>query len=448
MNNETIEFIINLPRRGFRFTARQIYSVLKKIFQYRDPYNTIQLYKPDLDVKIIEKDYEISKNFPKYSMLMPVLNEAFTIDKVLQSIEQQTYLPDEVVIVDGGSNDKTIENIEQYQKNSSLNIVVVLSPVKNLGYQRNLSVETAKNNLVLNIDAGIELDKNFATNMLGPFLEYEDIDLVGGIHHATIKYGYSKYFSPPTKAEHFKCSIKPYGTVVAYKRDLALKAGRYPEYLSYAGEDTLFFYYYQKISKKWIFNKNAFILWNHPNNLEAANRKLYHYMLGNFEIGLWPYFYYDYLFFSFLHIANLNLPIFKANYSNFLLRQSYVEVEKRKIKGICCIISKNRIDDDISEKIRNYTFKMIENNYKVFFVNCNKKSDTILKKVKSYLDTDITLLELIPYKYFSIENLSKRYGAFLNDAIFVIDIDDQDVIATIKEAKNNNLKNIKIMYDV
>ena len=48
----------------------------------------------------------------KISLISTVLNEEQTIDKFLDSILNQSVKPDEVVITDGGSRDKTLLKIE------------------------------------------------------------------------------------------------------------------------------------------------------------------------------------------------------------------------------------------------------------------------------------------------------------------------------------------------
>jgi glycosyltransferase involved in cell wall biosynthesis len=447
MNKDTIEFITNLPRRSFRFTARQIYSVLKKIFHHKNPYNFIQLYKPDLHIQIVEKDYIVDKNFPKYSVLTPVLNEASNIERVLASIESQTYLPDEVIIVDGGSIDNTIELIENYKKKSKLNIIAVQSPIRNLGAQRNFALKQARNNIILHIDAGTLPDKNYAVNMIGPFTEYENIDLVGGVSLPMIDCKWSGYFTFRDRKKHFKFHNKPNGNVVAYKRDIRLKA-LFPEYLTCAGEDTLFFYKYQKLSKNWVFNRNAFILWDVPTTIEESRKKLRLYMLGNFEIGLWPYFYYNYVLYSLLYklgySINIDFELFQKHKKDFLPKQAQIEIQKRQIKGLCFIIANARIEDDSSKKHREYAIKMIDKNYKVFFIN---QEDNRRNSQKIYLDTDITLLELIPYKYFSVEDFYDRYGVFLDKSIFILTQDIEKLSVSIDSLKKN-CPNIKIMYDI
>ena len=48
------------------------------------------------------------------SLIVTVLNEADTIDQLLESVVAQTCLPDEVVVVDGGSSDRTWQRLHAW----------------------------------------------------------------------------------------------------------------------------------------------------------------------------------------------------------------------------------------------------------------------------------------------------------------------------------------------
>ena len=50
----------------------------------------------------------------KTALISTILNEENTIDDFLNSILNQSILPDEVIIVDGGSSDKTLTRIRKY----------------------------------------------------------------------------------------------------------------------------------------------------------------------------------------------------------------------------------------------------------------------------------------------------------------------------------------------
>ncbi len=467
------EFLITI------YMKDSIIKFIRKIFDFSTPYDSIALYSPKLKIDIIEKSYKVNNEFPKYSCIVPVLNEEKTIIPTLESIEIQQPLPDEVIIVDGGSSDSTLDKISEYKKHSKLWIKVLISPVKrNIGYQRNLAIEYAKNELLMNVDSGTILDSNYAANMLGPFLEYKDLDLVGGVHYPKVKYLWSRLF---TRKEHFVKNLEPYGACIVYRKKIAQKIGKYPEYLTYAGEDTFFHYKYKKAARNLVLNKAAFLLWEHPPTLKAMIKKKLSYGAAKFEIGLWPYFYYKKLFHPILKWVVKFSPI-NLFYKGFLKQQTFIEIEKRDIKGLCFIFSKLPIAQN--KKQRDYAVNMIADNYKVFFINDSKYNLSSSALVSSarvrdprthlhdssssgedprthnnafvgsrvkhendgkryFLNTDHSLLELISYKDFSLKLMRFRYGEFMDKAVFILDKND-NILPEILRLKSN-CQNIKIL---
>ncbi|MCC8368651.1 MAG: glycosyltransferase family 2 protein [Rickettsia endosymbiont of Oxypoda opaca] len=433
--------------------AKYAHTFIRKIlkiltYTYPNIYKHISLYSNDLKIHIIDKDYSVNDQFPKYTIITPVLNEEDNIIEVLKSIEEQSLKPDQVIIVDGGSSDQTVKKINLYKESSKLDILLLFSSEQNIGHQRNMAIDHSRNNLLMNVDAGTYLNKNYAANTIGPFYKYKDLDLVSGVHYPKHKYTWSVYLSP---VKHFEFRVEPYGACLVYRKDIALKIGKYPEYLTYAGEDTLFCYKYKKESKTWIFNKKAFLLWEHPTTLEATKKKLFNYMIANFELGLWPYFYSSYLL-----KPNINLGwqsnILQNNYKKFLQKQAEIEITKRNIKGLCFILSSTSIDNlskgkDNREKI----LKFIENNYKTFFINFNTVSfsniaKNTVKRNALFLNTDHTLLELLYYKYFSIADFEARYKEFLQNSLFIIQCLDKTICKNIFALKKH-FNNILVVYE-
>lgn len=378
-----------------------------------NPYRYISIYPTNMLIDVIDTLYEPTKSFPKYTTITPVLNEEKNIFDVLVSIENQTCLPDQVIIIDGYSEDTTVRIINDYKNSSKLNIEIISSKIRNIAHQRNLGIKHARNEIIINVDSGTYLDPNYAASMLGPFAENPKVDLVGGVHYPKMQYPWSMQFSPEV---HFKHRLDPYGACVAYKKDIAMSIGCYPEYVTYAGEDTFFAYKYKKRSHHWVLNKAAFMLWDHPDTLEKFQIKICHYLVANFEIGLWPYFY---------NGARFHLPLwigyffkhFRKNYSTFLKRQSAIELDKRNIKGLKFILSPKRITDPENEALRELTIKLISDNYKVFFIDFADKPPKNSAPV--FIDTDHSLLELIHHTKFRINSFKKRYGKFIENAEFI-----------------------------
>ena len=76
----------------------------------------------------------------KISVIIPILNEEKSLKQLLDSLLKQTLKPDEIIICDGGSSDKSIFIIDSYnKKNKTIKLVNKESTCRGSG--RNLSIK-------------------------------------------------------------------------------------------------------------------------------------------------------------------------------------------------------------------------------------------------------------------------------------------------------------------
>ena len=78
----------------------------------------------------------------KVSIIMPCLNAKKFIEESIESIINQTLKELEIIVVDAGSVDGTVEIIKSYQKKDS-RIKFIESSKKSLGYQYNIGIHNA-----------------------------------------------------------------------------------------------------------------------------------------------------------------------------------------------------------------------------------------------------------------------------------------------------------------
>ena len=88
------------------------------------------------------------------SVVIPCFNSVATIERALRSVEHQTTKPHEVLVVDDASSDDTLSCIEQYARNSSLNIrVIKLSMNSGPSVARNTAWNVASGEFIAFLDA-------------------------------------------------------------------------------------------------------------------------------------------------------------------------------------------------------------------------------------------------------------------------------------------------------
>lgn len=104
--------------------------------------------------------------YKKVSFYIPCYNAADHIGRCLDSVLGQTYPIDEILVVDDGSTDCTVEIVTKYP-------VKIIRHKKNrgLGSVRNTAVKNAKNEFVAAIDADVTLTPTWLEKLMGHFDE-------------------------------------------------------------------------------------------------------------------------------------------------------------------------------------------------------------------------------------------------------------------------------------
>jgi glycosyltransferase involved in cell wall biosynthesis len=119
---------------------------------------------------------------PFISIIIPVKNFERTIEKTFEYLLNVDYPRDswEWVIADGGSTDKTIEIIKNWQQKYPFIKLVEVPNCPSPGFARNKALQVVKGEFLLFTDADCAPDKNWANEMLRHFHRDPKIAAVGG----------------------------------------------------------------------------------------------------------------------------------------------------------------------------------------------------------------------------------------------------------------------------
>ena len=116
------------------------------------------------------------ENSPLVSIIMPTYNRAKVILNAIRSVLNQTYENFELIIVDDGSKDNTL-NILESLHNDKLKIVKsVLN--KGASYARNLGLNHSNGKYIFYLDSDNDWHPNYLKAMVGAFLELPDADAI------------------------------------------------------------------------------------------------------------------------------------------------------------------------------------------------------------------------------------------------------------------------------
>lgn len=213
----------------------------------------------------------------KVSVCITTFNEENSVKKLLDSIKLQTKKPDEIVIVDGGSKDKTIEKIREY-KNTKL----VISKGASIAKGRNIATKNSSNEIIVMTDAGCIAYKNWIKEITKPF-ERKETDVVAGFYEMIGKTNFQKALKPflGIMPENFKDDFLPSTRSIAFRKNVWKKVHGFSEKFDRAGEDTDFDSKIIQNNFLIVRNKKAIVKWEVPDNLKDACLKFFYYARGD-----------------------------------------------------------------------------------------------------------------------------------------------------------------------
>ncbi|MFO7928520.1 MAG: glycosyltransferase [Candidatus Humimicrobiaceae bacterium] len=216
----------------------------------------------------------------KVSFITTVYNEKETIIPFLKSLAGQSCLPDEAVIVDGGSSDGTYGLIEGFLKKGNLNYKLMRKAKASISEGRNVAISSASNRVICVSDAGCILDKGWLAEIK------KDVSpgrMVGGYNKAIAETFLEKCLAAaimPKVSEIKRDKYMPSSRNLCFFKPDWNKAGRYPEQMDY-GEDMKFNFNAKKAGISIIFNPAAIVHWKMRNSLKDIFRQFFRYAKGD-----------------------------------------------------------------------------------------------------------------------------------------------------------------------
>lgn len=220
----------------------------------------------------------------KISLCCTVKNEATSIKNFLDTILNQSRLPDEIIIVDGGSQDGTIEIIRSYQERYPGLIKLIVVPNANIAKGRNIAIKNAKYEYIASADAGTEYPPDWLQNLALWFEKDPSVDIVAGFFEPKIENLYDECVGMllyPKKDLMNWNKFLPSCRSVAFKKKVWENLGGFAEWLPKGiGEDTDFFIRARKAGYKFAYAKNATCYWKPRKNLYELFKQYLFYSIG------------------------------------------------------------------------------------------------------------------------------------------------------------------------
>ena len=168
----------------------------------------------------------------KVSLVTTVKDAAPHVGAFLASVALQTRSPDEVIVVDGGSTDGTVEILR-----NAPGITLIEEPGANIARGRNVAVRAGAHDAIAVSDADCVLEPEWLERLIEPIEQGADVSM--GVYRPLA----GSFFEECAAAVSIKDpeevredTFLPSARSVAFRREAFERAGGYPEWMA-LGED-------------------------------------------------------------------------------------------------------------------------------------------------------------------------------------------------------------------
>jgi glycosyltransferase involved in cell wall biosynthesis len=220
------------------------------------------------------------------SVIATVKNEAQAVHKLLDSLAAQTHPPDEVIIVDGGSTDGTLEVLEEYAAVGTLPLKVLVRPGTNISQGRNAAIAVTSGEIIASTDAGVRLSPNWLEELVKPFEGPNPPDVVGGFFvpdpQTVFETAMGATVLPALEEIDLHRRFRkffPSSRSIAFRNKAWEQVGGYPEWLDYS-EDLMFDKKLQDEGFRFAFAPTAIAYFRPRSSLKSFWIQYYQYARG------------------------------------------------------------------------------------------------------------------------------------------------------------------------
>ncbi|MEO1290921.1 MAG: glycosyltransferase [Chloroflexota bacterium] len=221
------------------------------------------------------------------TLIATVLNEGDNIHHMMEGLLQQTRQPDEIIIVDGGSTDNTVETLRSYS--DRLPVQVIVRDGCNISEGRNIAINAAQGEILAITDAGTRLSDEWLENITQPLLDDANLSVVAGFFKADPQNTFELAMGAtvlPLVDEIDPTSFLPSSRSVAARKSAVQAVSGYPEWLDYC-EDLVFDMRLQKTQPAFYFQPDALVYFRPRETMTSYFKQYYRYARGDGKADLW-----------------------------------------------------------------------------------------------------------------------------------------------------------------
>ena len=221
----------------------------------------------------------------KVSLIATVLNADDHIGAFLSSVAAQDRVPDEVIVVDGGSADGTLERL----RDAGDAITLIEEPGANIARGRNLAIAAASHDAIAVADADCAYGPGWLAALVAALEAGADVAMgwtepvIASLLDACV----ASLGFPLAAAEVDETTFMPSARSVAFRREAIDAIGGYPEWLA-IGEDMWVNHRWRERGFAMRMAPDAVASWHPRGSLAAIWNQYVRYARGDGQAGMFP----------------------------------------------------------------------------------------------------------------------------------------------------------------
>lgn len=229
----------------------------------------------------------------RISLVIPVRNEEGSLPALAESIRAQTRPPDEIILVDGGSSDRTVE-IGRRLAAEDARFRLVEAGDATPGRGRNVGIEAATHDWIALTDAGIRLESTWLEYLARVIDADRKIEVVYGNYEPVadtwFEHCAALVYVAPRQLRAGRRMRGPFVASMLLRRDCWRRIGGFPDLR--AGEDLIFMEALEASGTKIGWSADATVHWQLQPTLGRTFRRFALYSKHNVWAGRQRFWHY------------------------------------------------------------------------------------------------------------------------------------------------------------
>lgn len=214
------------------------------------------------------------------SVITTSYNDERNVRRFVENINSQTFKPDELLIIDGGSNDNTLEVVEELTHCVEYSIRFVSRGRLNIAQAFNIGIKEANNQYVIICCMGNHFSDTAFENLYNSVVESNSdasYGLLCGVDRGSFSRIYNRAYLGSSGLDIMS------NRLVLYNKNVFNQIGYFIENFHYAGEDAEFLKRFNDFKLKKTFINKKIVFWETPNSLKDFIKQTRNYTIAELQ---------------------------------------------------------------------------------------------------------------------------------------------------------------------